>query len=439
MGVENKLRDRYRGDWTRTSDFMLPKHARYQLRYAPTGYWENPKALILRSRPSSYKRFFSSLLFFSCDCRLTEIQNCRILVPHRRSPMHMHVKWPLTLGEIGLSTASTAGTGGEFKQEYADFQVNEIPITQCSGHGAHLYLQIEKIDWTTLDLVQHVSTSLKIPAAEIGYAGLKDKHGITTQWFSIPKRPESALASIAAPGLRVIEVRQHHEKLRLGQLLGNEFTLTIRNMVSPGRLPHLVKTLEQGGFINFFGLQRFSSGRNISQGLKLLRGEPIKGYYKQPATRRLLISAIQSWVFHHWAFVRYTAFGDDLLDGDHFEEVYYPDGNCRTVVTGPIIGSRFPEPKGKVPLALERWVAATCGINPNHFRRFGPIGGGSRRPFRSYPKIESVQLLENTGTIRVFLPKGSYASTFLAEIIKPDREESLAPSSHREAHEDPDV
>lgn len=50
-------------------------------------------------------------------------------------------------------TENLPGTGGIYKQDPQDFQVEEIPLYPCSGEGEHLYLWIEKAGITTHELL----------------------------------------------------------------------------------------------------------------------------------------------------------------------------------------------------------------------------------------------------------------------------------------------
>ncbi|WP_281241303.1 tRNA pseudouridine(13) synthase TruD [Thiothrix caldifontis] len=69
-----------------------------------------------------------------------------------------------------------------------------------------------------------------MPAKEVGYAGLKDRHAITTQWFSLqlPGMADPDFAALPAE-IEVLQQQRHDKKLRRGALSGNRFSLTLRN------------------------------------------------------------------------------------------------------------------------------------------------------------------------------------------------------------------
>ena len=87
-------------------------------------------------------------------------------------------EWPYFLGEP-MST-------GVIRSCPEDFVVEEIPRIELEGEGGHLWLWVEKrvanTDWVAKELAKAV----KCPHRDVGYAGLKDRHAVTRQWFSVP-------------------------------------------------------------------------------------------------------------------------------------------------------------------------------------------------------------------------------------------------------------
>lgn len=72
----------------------------------------------------------------------------------------------------------------DFKQKLQDFLVDEKLPFILKDEGAFLYIHIEKEKKTTMEIVDFLLKTYKLPKNAIGFAGLKDKHGITRQWFS---------------------------------------------------------------------------------------------------------------------------------------------------------------------------------------------------------------------------------------------------------------
>ena len=61
----------------------------------------------------------------------------------------------------------------------------------------------------------------------VGYAGLKDRHAVTRQRFSVhlPRKVAPDLAGLVSDDLKVIEASWHSRKLPRGALAGNRFEL----------------------------------------------------------------------------------------------------------------------------------------------------------------------------------------------------------------------
>ena len=171
-------------------------------------------------------------------------------------------------------TEDLPGIGGIYKQCPDDFHVEEIPLYPCSGEGEHAYLWIEKTGITTRDLLTQLARKLKLKERDIGYAGLKDAQALTRQMVSIPANKFDSTQELHLHGAKVISSSRHNNKLRIGHLAGNRFTITIRDVVTEA-LPKalaIIKQLETRGVPNFFGEQRYGILGNSAQlGLLLLQ------------------------------------------------------------------------------------------------------------------------------------------------------------------------
>src|SRR5512145_726393 len=110
-------------------------------------------------------------------------------------------------------TADLPGSGGRLRATPEDFRVDEVPAYLPSGAGPHLYLRIEKRGRTTRDALRALAGALGVAERDAGYAGLKDRDAVTTQWLSFPVARDPDPASLAAPGLSVLEASRHGNKL----------------------------------------------------------------------------------------------------------------------------------------------------------------------------------------------------------------------------------
>lgn len=164
----------------------------------------------------------------------------------------------------GLLTRDIPGTGGLFKTQAEDFQVEEIPAYLPCGAGEHLYLLVEKRHLTTIDLVHELARSCGIREREIGYAGLKDARGVTRQWLSLPAQAAEGKLDGEQDRFRILTRSRHRNKLRLGHLRGNRFRIRIRevNAGALDRAEQILARLREKGAPNTFGEQRFGAFGN---------------------------------------------------------------------------------------------------------------------------------------------------------------------------------
>ncbi|MGA9523546.1 MAG: tRNA pseudouridine(13) synthase TruD, partial [Myxococcaceae bacterium] len=200
-------------------------------------------------------------------------------------------EWPLV-------TADVLPAGGLIKATPEDFIVEEVPAYEPSGEGDHLYLWVEKRGRDTAEVARLLARAGGVPEREVGYAGMKDRQGITRQWFSLPAIAEPKLADFAAENVQVLERKRHRNKLRTGHLRGNRFRIRVRDVKDAGAALAAFERLQSSGVPNYFGEQRFGrEDDNAALGRKLLRGERLERA-PTPFQRRLYLSAWQSLLFN---------------------------------------------------------------------------------------------------------------------------------------------
>jgi tRNA pseudouridine13 synthase len=156
-------------------------------------------------------------------------------------------------------TAKIPGTGGTIKESPEDFLVEELPLYTPCGEGEHLYLLVEKEGITTHELLHRLAKALGLRERDIGYAGLKDARATTRQTVSVTGVTARRALDLQLDNIRVLDARFHRNKLRLGHLAGNRFTIRLRQ-VGDDALEHALDTLhilQQTGVPNRFGEQRY--------------------------------------------------------------------------------------------------------------------------------------------------------------------------------------
>ena len=97
-----------------------------------------------------------------------------------------------------------------------DFVVEELPGFEASGSGEHLLLTIEKRGMNTAFAAKRIAAWAGIGEMRVGYAGLKDRHAVTRQRFSVhlPRRDRAAISPRSNKmDLRVLESDWHARKL----------------------------------------------------------------------------------------------------------------------------------------------------------------------------------------------------------------------------------
>ncbi len=182
---------------------------------------------------------------------------------------------------LAYLTADLPGIAGVIKQRPEDFLVEEQPLYQTCGEGEHVFLLIEKTSLTTTDIVINLARAFRVGRNDIGYAGLKDKHAIARQHFSVwlPDRKDEAECIERLADRRLMKILwadRHTNKLRRGHHGGNRFIIRIRNVQPTDviKAKQIIDRLYAQGVPNFIGDQRFGYRQhNHILGRLLLQGE----------------------------------------------------------------------------------------------------------------------------------------------------------------------
>ncbi len=169
------------------------------------------------------------------------------------------------------------GIGGVIKVRPEDFCVEELPLYEPCGDGEHLYLGVEKAAVSHAEMFSALRRHFGVDRDAIGFAGMKDKLAVTQQTVSIhlPGR-EAPTEPVPHERIRVLWDARHTNKIRIGHLAGNRFSIRIREC-DPMQVPVVKQRLmwlERHGIPNYFGQQRFGYRRNNHRmGLAILKGD----------------------------------------------------------------------------------------------------------------------------------------------------------------------
>jgi tRNA pseudouridine13 synthase len=184
------------------------------------------------------------------------------------------------VGIEAFATSDIPGIKGEYKKSFKDFIVKEIDnngkilnikedytISSFSEELKDQYttFNLIKVNKDTFEAIRKISKALKIPYHYFNYSGLKDKHSISVQRVSIKGNCIEKLKKLNINDIFVRSIRPTRKPIKLGSHLGNNFTIVIRN-ISPKKdlnnnIEKNIHHLNEYGFPNYFGLQRFGSYR----------------------------------------------------------------------------------------------------------------------------------------------------------------------------------
>lgn len=318
-----------------------------------------------------------------------------------------------------------------FKLTPEDFQVSEDLGFELTGEGEHCCVQVCKRGLTTQDVVRHLSRHASVREQDVGYAGLKDRQGLCTQWFSV-YMPGRSLEpdTLSAPGITIVALTRNSRKLRRGSHRGNGFRIVLRELSgsTPQALEQALHAVSTQGVPNYFGEQRFGlENRNVDEARRLFSGELRlrKGY-----RRGMLISAARSFVFnqilsrrvHEENWNRYL--DGDVMNLDGSGSVFTPAHWDATLQERLLESDIHPTGalwgRGDLPThaeagELENGIAHQ---HPDLCQGLENMGlRQERRSLRLPVRELRWQFLDgNTLELGFILPPGSYATTVLREI-----------------------
>jgi tRNA pseudouridine13 synthase len=342
---------------------------------------------------------------------------------------------PLAPHEPLIRTADLAGVGGQIGSAPEDFTVDEVGLFEPSGAGDHWYVRVKKRSLTTRDLVLAVARAARVADREIGTAGMKDKHAVTSQWLSVPALGLAPEHWSLPDGVEILEIARHTRKLRTGQQQGNRFRIRLTG-VSPDALPRaeaILAALQERGLPNYFGPQRFGyQAQNLTRALEWLRMTETPRGRNTRFLKKFYPSVIQSEIFNRYLTRRLARGALELLTGDVVRldgsnAVFIVEDRSRELprlqsgdihVTGPMVGPKMKAANGPAR-ELEQRVLAELQIADEHVDKLGALAPGTRRDLLVRPQDLDVDRLDDSNLVLQFtLPSGSYATQLIRELTR---------------------
>ncbi|MFL0811483.1 MAG: tRNA pseudouridine(13) synthase TruD [Agarilytica sp.] len=294
-----------------------------------------------------------------------------------------------------------------------DFNVDEDLGFEPSGEGEHLVVYIEKENENTHWVAEKLAHYFSIKVKDVGFCGLKDRHAVTTQWFSLylPKlldEPDwSEFIRSSELHAKVLSFSRHNKKLRRGEHKGNRFSITLRSVFSNEEekitLEERINQVKENGVPNYFGEQRF--GRDANNLNQVQEWVDAKYKIKNSKKRSIIYSSARSYIFNRVLSQRVLEGNwNTLLEGD-IEQV----GSA----TGPLWGRGRSSTQGtsaefeaRVLTPLKEWCDALEHVGLNQ----------ERRTFVLRPQSMSHQFEGEDLQLSFSLAPGQYATSVLREI-----------------------
>jgi len=340
----------------------------------------------------------------------------------------------------------------KLKSVAEDFIVEENITLEFSGEGEHCWLYIRKRGCNTDWVAQQLAAYCGVKKMAVSYAGLKDRHAVTSQWFSVqlPGKPtpewQEFESSFSRPGpdenLEVLKCFRHNKKLQRGALKSNTFRVTLRDLSDSSKemfdsLKQRCDQIAKCGVPNYFGAQRFGRNYNNLEQVKKLFARP--RYRVAKHKRSLYLSAARSWLFNCILSERVTRqVWNKRLPGDVFmlnaksacfkdDEDTVDELNQRLSVN-EINPTAILWGEGDIMVTAQAAELESSVIDRFPVFRDGLISArlqAHRRSCRVIPQQMACFQLDENFVVSFTLPAGSYATMVLAEIFSELHEADL--------------
>ncbi|MGH8283114.1 MAG: tRNA pseudouridine(13) synthase TruD [Gammaproteobacteria bacterium] len=321
---------------------------------------------------------------------------------------------------------------GHIRTKPEDFYVEEVLGFEADGAGEHRLLRVEKRSANTIWVARELARYVGMPARDVSYAGIKDRHAIAVQHFSLwlGEHPEPDWNALTNPEFRVLAAARHSRKLRSGALKGNRFRLVLRELsVAAVELQSRLETIREQGVPNYFGPQRFGrDGGNIEHAERFfddprsVRDRKLRGLLLSTA-RSLIFNTVLSQRVTEGSWNRVLPGEECMLDGSH--SVFHVDSvddalTARAAAgdvhpTGPLWGRGQSHISGEVAELESRIIK-----DQELFARGLETAGleQARRALRLPIRDLTWQVGDaHTLTLEFFLPAGAYATAVLRELL----------------------
>ncbi|KAI2469263.1 pseudouridine synthase [Annulohypoxylon bovei var. microspora] len=200
-------------------------------------------------------------------------------------------------GKIDTSTDDNgsirAAIIGRGNQQWGNRYRNDRPrhnvrhAGQDDDGNRFLHFTLYKENRDTIEAINQVARFLNLRPAVFGTAGTKDRRAVTSQRVSIRRRNPQSLAALNDKlfGVKIGDFKYEKHQIHLGQHSGNEFVIILKNChfdgtesltfdqkleVASTTIDSALEQVNQNGFINYYGTQRFGTHRIGTQEIGMM-------------------------------------------------------------------------------------------------------------------------------------------------------------------------
>lgn len=318
---------------------------------------------------------------------------------------------------------------GLIKQSPSDFQVTEILGFSPSGDGEHDFLWIEKEGANTVWVARALAKYAGVADRDVGYAGLKDRHAVTRQWFSV-RRPTGGgtdWQDFALSNVRILEISRNQRKLKRGANSSNHFRIAMNCAGTDHKaIVERLEIISARGVPNYFGEQRFGrDGGNLQLVRDLFSGKRLKR-----DKRSIALSSARSYLFNEILHARVVdnnwteALPGEVLNLDDTGSVFTPaaiDDEIRSRLqsldvhpTGALWGKGEPKGQGQA-VEYDRSAAAKFPELAEGLEKFGL--SQARRALRLHVRETTWEFSGDVLWLDFELTSGAFATAVLREVL----------------------
>jgi tRNA pseudouridine13 synthase len=312
------------------------------------------------------------------------------------------------------------------------FRVDEQLPFEPSGEGGHAMLLIEKTGSNTDWVAKQLARFAGVEDVAIGFAGLKDRHAVTSQWFTVKlegyEEPDWSLFS--ADDCQIKTLTRHNKKLKRGVLSGNLFSLTLTCIEGDREIwEHNLARIQAEGVPNYFAEQRF--GHHFANLDKAQQWFETGRKPKKRQQKSMILSAARSWLFNEVLSARIsqqnwqTGFPGDVMQLAGTSSIFLAESIDESIaerlrsfdidITGPLWGrgrsANQSESLALESAVLDNWQTWRQGLEQAGLKQ-------ERRPLRVLPQKMSWHFHEDSLSLSFFLPAGSYATAVMRELAE---------------------